>query len=348
MAKTGEVLVLGGSEVDALLDPGSCIRAVEEAFRDRGRGADAPTGVLGFHAADGGFHLKAAAAPGWRYFAAKLNANFPDNPRRRGLPTIQGIVVLFDGVTGSPLAVIDSVRITALRTAAASAVAARYLARPEASRLFIVGCGTQAMAHIDAIRAVRSVERVAVYDSDPARAMALVSWAERRGVTTVAERGIAGARESDMIVTCTPSRSAFLGLEHVSPGAFVAAVGADNEQKQEIHPALMGCAKVVVDSREQCVTMGDTRGAIAAGSMIASGIHADLSEIVSGSRVGRSSEGDVVVFDSTGVALEDVAAAGAVYEAALRTGRGAWIRFSGDRKASGDDTGVLANYRFLR
>src|SRR5690349_12490001 len=124
MPQTAELLALSGSDVDALLDPVTCIAAVEQAFREGGP----PSGVLGLHAGDGGFHIKAAASAGWQFFVAKINGNFPANPDRHHLPTVQGIVVLFDGVKGTPLAVLDSVRITALRTAAASAVAARHLA----------------------------------------------------------------------------------------------------------------------------------------------------------------------------------------------------------------------------
>src|SRR5690242_13378919 len=141
MTGNAELLALNGADVDALLDPGTCIEAVEDAFRQQDGSTTPPSGVLGLHAGEGGFHLKAAAAAGWQFFAAKINGNFPANPDTRGLPTVQGIVVLFDGITGTPLAILDSVRITALRTAAASAVAARYLAREHASRLFIAGCG---------------------------------------------------------------------------------------------------------------------------------------------------------------------------------------------------------------
>jgi len=321
MAHSGQLLALGGRDVDALLDPVTCIDAVEQGFRDQDEGAP-PSGVLGMHAAGGGFHIKAAASAGWKFFVAKINANFPGNPDRYGLPTIQGIVVLFDGVRGIPLAILDSVRITALRTAAASAVAARHLARPDASRLFVAGCGTQARPHIDAIGAVRRLGRIALFDARPDRAQALQRQCVADGLPAKVVLDLAAAREADLVVTCTPSHTPFLDARHVAPGAFVAAVGADNEHKQEIDPCLMAAARVVVDSRAQCIAMGDTRGAIAAGTMTPSDIYGDLAEIVTGRRPGRSSESDVIIFDSTGVALEDVAAAAAVYQRALREKRG--------------------------
>ena len=304
------ILILGAEDVDRLLDAATCVAAVEAAFRTRG-----PTAVLGVHVPGGGFHVKAAASPDFQYFVAKINANFPGNPDRHGLPTIQGTVTLFDGHTGVPLAIMDTVRITALRTAAASAVAAKYLARPGASRLAVIGCGVQAGPHVDAIRAVRAISHVRLFDTNQARAHAL---AEVVGAE-VCDSVVSATRGSDIVVTCTPSRGPILGRGDVSPGTFIAAVGTDNEHKQEIAPTLMAEAKVVVDLLEQCVAMGDLRGAIAAGAMRPGDVHAELADVISGSRPGRSTEDEIIVFDSTGVAFEDVAAAAAVYERSRRS-----------------------------
>ena len=308
------MLILDATAVDRLLDPTSCIAAVEAAFRERGEGRAGPTGVLGIRAVGGGFHVKAAATPDFRYFAAKVNANFPGNPETRGLPTIQGVVTLFDGRTGTPLAILDTVRITALRTAA-SAVAAKHLARATASTLGIVGCGIQAWAHIMALRCVRPIERVRLYDATRGKAERLARAATGSGLPAVVTGTVGDAtRESDVIVTCTPSREPILGLADVSAGAFITAVGADHEYKLEIAPPLMGQAKVVVDLLEQCVVMGDLRGAIAAGAMTRDDVHAELSDVVAGRVPGRTGHDEIIVFDSTGVAFEDVAAAAAVYE----------------------------------
>ena len=318
-----DVLILGAADVDRLLAPEMCVAAVEEAFRERGQGATGPTGVLGVHAGDGGFHVKAAATPGFQYFAAKINANFPRNPERYGLPTIQGAVTLFDGTRGTPLAILDSVRITALRTAAASAVAARYLAKSSASSLGIIGCGTQALAHFDAIRTVRPLARVRLYDARPDQAEQLANRILRRGVRVDVARSIRDvAQTSEIIVTCTPSTEPILGPDDVLAGAFVAAVGADSEHKLEISPALMRRARVVVDLLEQCVAMGDLRGAIAGKAMRREDVHAELAEVVAGRRPGRTGDDEVFLFDSTGVAFEDVAAAVVVYQRARARGYG--------------------------
>jgi ornithine cyclodeaminase/alanine dehydrogenase len=139
-----ETLIFSRSDVERLLTLDECIAAVEEAFAQHAQGKTSPPGVLGMHAEDGGFHIKAALLTLDRpYFGAKTNGNFAQNGARHGLPTIQGVVVLCDASNGFPLAVMDSISITALRTAAATAVAAKYLARKECALALVCGCGTQ-------------------------------------------------------------------------------------------------------------------------------------------------------------------------------------------------------------
>jgi alanine dehydrogenase len=138
------MLVLSRSDVMSLLSLGECIGAVERAFRLHADGRTLGPGVLGIRANGGGFHIKAAGLVGERsYFAAKTNANFPDNPRQAGLPAIQGTLVLAEARNGRPLALMDSGSVTALRTGAATAVASRHLTRPDARAATIVGCGVQ-------------------------------------------------------------------------------------------------------------------------------------------------------------------------------------------------------------
>jgi alanine dehydrogenase len=159
-------LLLTRGDVAALLTLDECIAAVEHAFALQAEGKALGPGVLGLHVPGGGFHVKAAGLRLSRFYvAAKLNANFPDNPAR-GLPTIQGVVVLSDGETGQPLALMDSMEITALRTGAATAVAARHLARPDARVATIIGCGRQGRIQLAALARVRKLERVYAVDRD--------------------------------------------------------------------------------------------------------------------------------------------------------------------------------------
>ncbi len=321
-------LLLTRGEVVELLTLDECIAAVEAGFRRQAEGGAVGPGVLGLPVPDGGFHIKAAGLRLARFYvAAKINANFPDNMARRGLPTIQGVVVLSDGETGLPLALIDSMEITALRTGAATAVAARYLARPEARVAIVVGCGRQGRIQLAALARVRPLERVHAVDADPglaarfAREMSAQLGLDVRPAASAAE----AAPGSDICVTCTPSRRPLLHRVDVTPGAFVAAVGADNEHKQELEPALMAAATIVVDSLEQCAAIGDLHHALASGAVSIGQVHAELSEVVAGRKPGRRSAEEITIFDSSGVAIEDVAAAAAVYEKAVAAGRGVTV-----------------------
>ncbi|MGQ0546858.1 MAG: ornithine cyclodeaminase family protein [Betaproteobacteria bacterium] len=303
-------LFLGRADVERLLRPEACLAAVENAFRLLGEGKAPPPAVLAVQAERGSFHVKAGMLTTDRpYFAAKLNANFPENGPRHGLPTIQGAVILSDATHGTPLAIMDSGSITALRTAAATALAAKYLARKGWSTLAVCGCGGQAEPHLDALRA----ERVILYDINADKAAALA--AKRRvEASSDLEHCLADA---DVVVTCTTSKRWFVTREMLRPGAFVAAVGADHEDKQEIQPQLLAAAKVVTDITAQAVAIGDLHHAVAAGAMSTDDVHAELGEIVCARKPGRESDEEVIVFDSTGTGLQDVAAAMAAYQAAL-------------------------------
>jgi alanine dehydrogenase len=315
-------LLLTRHDVAELLDLDECIAAVERAFRLHAEGRTLPPGVLGIPAGEGGFHIKAAGLGG--YFAAKTNGNFSGNPARFGLPAIQGVVALFDAEKGSPLALMDSIEITILRTGAATAVAARYLARPDARAATICGCGNQGRVQLRALTRVLPLTRAYAFDADPARAARFAAeMSAELGIEVAAVADLAAAvKTSDVCVTCTPSRRAFLGRADVAPGTFVAAVGADNENKQELEPALVASSTLVVDVLEQAATVGELHHALDAGLMTRAEVHAELGEVVAGRKPGRASGDAVTIFDSTGTALQDVAAAVAVYEKARVAGRG--------------------------
>ena len=317
------VLLLSGADVRALLDMDSCIAAVEAAFQAQADGATLPAGVLGTHASDGGFHVKAAGLTRERpYYACKINANFPSNPVRHGLPTVQGVVALFDAGNGVLLALMDSMEITTLRTAAATAVAAKHLARTEARTAAILGCGVQGRSQLRALMRVRRIERVYAWDGIPevaqryAREMTSELGCDVTG--TDSYRDVVG--RCDIVITCTASRVPLLGAGDVPAGTFVAGVGADSESKHELAPDLLARSTVVVDVLAQCARIGDLHHALDAGAMTLDDVHAELSDVVSGRRAGRGSADEITVFDSTGTALEDVAAAAMLYERAVARG----------------------------
>jgi len=325
-------LLLSRAEVTALLSLDDCIAAVERAFLLHAEGSTLGPGVLGIAADGGGFHVKAAGLRLERtWFALKCNGNFFHNSTRFGLPNIQGLIILCDGETGYPVAVIDSIQITTLRTAAATAVAARLLSHPESKVVTVVGCGTQGRAQLLALSRVRRVETVQALDIDPGRARVFAQDLSREmGIQVrVTEDLAAAVRQSDICVTCTPSRQGFMEPEHLPPGLFLAAVGADSHDKQELDPRILASNKVVADILDQCAAFGEVHHALSAGLMTRDDVHAELSDVLAGRRPGRTSPDEVIVFDSTGTALQDVAAAVAVYEKATAAGSGRTIDMLG-------------------
>ena len=316
-----QVLFLSSHDVRALLKIEDCTAAVEHAFRLQGEGKTLPPAVLSLHVSNGGFHVKAGVLSlSGNYFAAKVNANFPDNLARFALPTIQGIVILCDADNGAPLAIVDSRDLTALRTAAATAVAAKYLARPDSAVVTICGCGTQGRAQLAALARLFPLRAVFAYDKNPQQASVFArELSVELNIPIAASYDLAECiRRCDICVTCTTSQEPFVGEADIQPGLFIAAVGADNPHKQEIHPAVMARTKIVCDVIEQCASMGDLHHALNAGVVKREDVHAELGGGVAGRKPGRESVEEVIVFDSTGMALQDVAAVALVYERAIR------------------------------
>ena len=324
-------LLLKKHEVVTLLGIDECIAAVERVFKLQGEGKTAPPGVLGLHTRDGGFHIKAGLLELDRtYFAAKTNANFPHNVKRYELPLIQGVIILCDGENGYPLALMDSIEITIQRTGAATAVAAKYLARPDSKIATIAGCGNQGRISLQALTRIFPIEKVFAYDNDEAQARRFaVELQDELRIDVEAVNALeTSVRQSDICITCTPSKQFFLKREFVSPGTFVAAVGADSPEKQELEPSLMRGNKIVVDLLEQCVSIGELHHALDAGVVVEADVHAELCEVVAGMKPGRTSAEEITIFDSTGMALQEVVAAAAVYEKALSLGCGTFVNFA--------------------
>jgi len=323
-------LVLCRSEVVALMDAAAYRVAVEAGFRSYASGEATLPLPMHIQAASGSFHAKGALVALDRCYAAlKLNGNFPGNPQINGLPTIQGVVLLCDATTGSLLAVIDSIEITMRRTAAASALAARYLAREDSSSIAICGCGEQGRAQLAALVEVTALRRALAWDIDMENARRFAHEAQAaHGLEVVAVPTVREATSgSDVIVTATSAQTPFLTPECVSPGTFVAAVGADSPHKNELSADLLARAKVVVDVLAQCAVMGDLHHAIEAGRVSAADVHAELGDLVIGRKSGRTNAEEITVFDSTGVAIQDVAAAAWIYQRAVAANVGKFVSF---------------------
>ncbi|HEX7778980.1 MAG TPA: ornithine cyclodeaminase family protein [Vicinamibacterales bacterium] len=323
---TETTLVLGARDVTRFLSIRECIDAIAAALHAHEAGRSRGPASTGFTLPNGSVHAKLAALEndGRLVVAVKANVNLPGNPTRHGCPTIQGAVILFDGNEGRPLAIMDSIALTSLRTAAVAALAAEHLAVADARTITIVGCGEQGEAQLRAIAAVRPLCTGFAVDVDSAKATVFAERTSRElGWRVEVTKDFAAAiAASDICVTCTTAESPLLFAEHLHPGLFVAAVGADNPAKQEIDAAALARSQVVVDSLAACAAGGDLHHAITANLMTEQDIHGELSAVVAGRIAGRTNRDAVFVFDSTGTALQDVAAAALVYRRAAAAGAG--------------------------
>lgn len=309
--------LLSQSDVNAAMRLPDYIKCVEEAHHAHGLGQVIAPDLLHAESEHGEFHVKIGGFTGKRsIFGLKANGGFFANSERHGLPNILGMIYLCDGDTGMPLAVMDSVAISRNRTGAATAVAARYLARPDSRTLTVCGAGTQARVQIEALQQVLPIQNVFVFGRNSQKVDQFATRCKDelslnvKSTTDVA----AAVAMSDVLVTCTPATSPIIQANWVAEGTFIAAVGADSPGKQELDPRLISRNKVVADILHQVVRVGESQHAVGAGLISSDHIYGELGEIVCGKKPGRENESEIIVFDSTGTALQDVAAATFLYE----------------------------------
>lgn len=330
MVDLTKVLVLTKEDIESLVTMEDAIAAVREGFKaynsDR---AVVPFPVaLNVPDGNGDVHIKPGYVKGTQSYTVKIASGFYDNPKR-GMPSSHGMLLLFDSRTGLPLCFeVDRCFLTDLRTAAAGAVAADVLAKKGVSKVAVIGTGTQARLQIMALSKVRRFDELRVWGRDRAKAEAYASeMSKALGVkvvpTATAEEAVRGA---EVIVTATMSTSPVVKVEWISGGAHITAMGSDEPGKQELDTKILARAdKVVVDSLKQCARLGEVHHAIEDGSMKAEDVHGELGEVLLGKKPGRESDKEVTVCDLTGIAVQDVAISGFVYEKAKRSGKGFFI-----------------------
>lgn len=327
-----ELILLSGRDLQALLKPKDVIEALQQAYRDLAANRTDSGKSLAFTIDGGSAHVKAGLLPGSRAaLAAKINVNLPGNFEKRQLPTIQGAVLLADTISGRPLAVMDSMVLTAIRTAATATLAARFGARKDSKVAAIIGCGMQGRYQADALKAAFPVREIRIFDKDEARMRAFAETIGEADIKVVVAPTIATAvAGADICITCTTSKQPVLTRDMILDGCFVAAVGADNPEKCEIEPALMARARILVDDREQCASGADLAHALRAGIVSRDQVHADLADLAAGKKLGREAPGELVIFDSSGSGIQDVAAAWLAYRAAQATGKGTRFDLRGE------------------
>ncbi len=307
-------LLLNRDVVKNLLEMKEVIAAVEEAFKAWEQGKASMPSKSYLVVAQGDFRAMPAAIPG--AVAMKWVNVHPQNPGR-GLPTIMAILVYNDPETGYPLAIMDATDITAYRTGATAAIASRYLARQDSTTLGIIGAGRQAYTQILAHAELFDLELIRVFDLSRVKSERLINSLPDYPFKACNIEEVAA---SDIVCTITPSRLPVLKKEWVRPGTHINAIGADAKGKEELEPALLKKARVVVDDLKQASAAGEINVPISRGLFTIGEVYATLGEIVAGRKPGRTGKDEITIFDSTGVAIEDVATAKLVYEKAIQAG----------------------------
>jgi ornithine cyclodeaminase/alanine dehydrogenase-like protein (mu-crystallin family) len=321
-----KTLLLTRSEVVELLDPPTLLEALRKAFAaySTDRSVDAmrvPVPLPSEQVPPGasGMLLAPGLVPGIPAYSVKVHAKFPG-----GDPAIRGLLVLHDLTTGAPLAVMESSYLTALRTGLVGALGADVLARPDASTAAIIGAGAQGRAQLEALRRVRALTSVRIYDPIPKAADRLAADPASQGLdVTLAgdlDEAIDGA---DIVVTATWAEEPFLFHRHLRPGMHITTLGPDQPGKCEIAADALLAARVAVDDRALAVEMGAVGGA----GLTADVIDAELGEILAGIRPGRCDDQEVTVFGSVGLAFQDLAAGWLAYSRAKELGMGESLDF---------------------
>jgi ornithine cyclodeaminase/alanine dehydrogenase-like protein (mu-crystallin family) len=327
-----KILILNHSEVEALLPMRECISVMAEALSSFARGEmHQPLRMVVKPPAAAGV---IAMMPAYRsgadaIFGLKAICVFPGNAAK-GKDAHQGGVLLFDGETGEPLAMMNASAITAIRTAAVSGVATRALAREDACDLTIIGAGVQARSHLFAISCVRSLKRARIVSRNLDHAQQLVAEMQKHfdfPLSAVADAQDA-LLDADLIVTATTAYEPVVQRDWIAPGTHINAVGTYSRKAREIDTATMVDATIVVDARESALNeAGDYLIAASEGAIGPENIRAELGEILIGNSIGRTTRDEITLFKSLGLALEDLSAAAYLYQKARREDTGVWVDF---------------------
>jgi ornithine cyclodeaminase len=328
-----EVTLLSESDLRSCvaLDVAS-IDAIEHAFRLLATTAVAMPPILRLDIPEhnGEVDVKTAYLPGLERFAIKVSPGFFDNPAL-GLPSLNGMMMLLSARTGLLDALLlDNGYLTAVRTAAAGAVAARWLSRENSRSVALIGAGEQAALQLQALRLVRPIEEVRLWARDAAKAERFAAqWAHESSLTIRVCQTLDEAMDAvDIAITCTPSRSPLIEARHLQPGLHITAMGSDAEHKNEISPqALVQVDRYVADRLSQTRVLGELHHALACGAITDEARFAELGQVIAGQMPGRRDDRDITLCDLTGTGAQDTAIANLAFERALKANKG--LRFGG-------------------
>jgi len=292
------------TDTDMGLDIGQVNMAVESAFADHGRGLVQMPPKIYVTLPNGDFRTMPAFLPSLAIAGVKIVNVHPDNPAK-GLPTVMALTIILDIDTGLPIAIINATRLTDMRTGAAGAVAAKYLSAGKEIVLGVVGTGKQAQAQVTAISRELKIRQIKIWGRTPEH---IRTFADRFMEFPCVASSLEHACDCDVLVTTTPSRSPIIRSEWIHDGTHINAIGADAPGKQELDPALLRRAEVFVDDPAQAVHSGEINVPISQGTYRETEIAGTLGEVVIGKKK-RTGAGTITIFDSTGLAIQDLAIA---------------------------------------
>ncbi|HWG91435.1 MAG TPA: ornithine cyclodeaminase family protein [Candidatus Thermoplasmatota archaeon] len=327
--------LLSAADVIRCLNMDEAIAAVEDAFLSyqKGEAQMPPKSYIDIPEFNGDFRSMPARVGGAA--SVKWVNVHADNPGKHGMPTVLATLILGDPATGFPLAVMDATLLTAYRTAAAAAVATKYLAREDAKTLGVIGAGGQSAYQIAAITRVRNFTEVVISDARPEAAKALAERVARHNPKFKVRVGtVQEAAGCDVLTTVTPVHKPIVQREWVKPGTHINAIGADAPGKEELDPAILWGATIILDDWEQATHSGEVNVPLHDGMLKREQIRGTIGALIAGAIKGRGSREEITIFDSTGLAIQDAAVARLVYAQAVKQNLGTEFRFApvGDMK----------------
>lgn len=313
------MLILTDKDVRRLIDMPSVLKAVEKAFLYHGKGlVDMPPKVyIHLERYKGDFRAMPAYIKGMEVCGIKWVNVHPGNARA-GLPTVMAVIILSDPHSGLPLCIMDGTLVTNLRTGAAGGVAAKYLARKDSSIVGLVGCGVQARSQLLALAKFFRIKAVRIWGMEKDCVKRFLKDTASLGLEMETKGDIKDCvKGADIVVTTTPSRRPIVRSGWIKEGAHINAIGADAKGKEELEPELLKRARIVVDDWRQAYHSGEINVPVSRGMISGKDIHATLGEIVAGKKNGRTNRKEITIFDSTGLAIQDMAVADLIYRKAL-------------------------------
>lgn len=324
-----KTLILSRADVSELLNMADTITAVEEAYRtfNSGFAIQPPIMSIDVPENNGELDVKACYSQSNSTITVKTAVGFWDNKANYDLPTLLATIILYDGKNGFPLCIMDGSLITGYRTGAAGAISAKLFARKNSKTVGVIGSGGQARMQAMALKEVLPIETIKVWSPSPEELAAYKADMEKAlGIKVIPCETVKEAvQAADIVITTTPSKHALVSSTYIKTGTHIVAIGADMEGKQELDPLIFKNAKIVVDSKAQCLQRGEARNPFISGVIKDTDIYAEIGEILLKKKPGRENEGEITIFDSTGMGIQDNTVARMIYNKALEQGKGLFL-----------------------